>query len=458
VSAAPLVVLGDVLLDVDVQARADRLVPDAPVPVLDELSRDYRPGGAALAATLAAVDGRRPVLLVAPLADDSAGARLPALLPPAVEVLPIPCRGRTPEKIRLRARGHTVARLDRNAAGTTVAELPKAVRDAVLGASAVLVSDYGGGVTRSIAVRAVLAERAARGATVWDPHPRGGEPVPSVTVVTPNAAEALAAAPVSGDGELAAVRRCADALLGRWAARSVAVTLGERGALLSYGTGASELFPAPATAAGDPCGAGDCFAASVTAALAAGALPGEAVAAAVAAASAFVAGGGAAGAAARGWAPARPSAEDRDARDVVAAVRARGGTVVATGGCFDLLHAGHVATLRAARSLGDCLVVCLNSDDSVRRIKGAGRPLQPARDRGRVLGALADVDAVVVFDEDTPAEMLRRLRPDVWVKGGDYAGVELPEARLLREWGGEVVTVPYLAGRSTSELVARATG
>jgi rfaE bifunctional protein nucleotidyltransferase chain/domain len=134
-------------------------------------------------------------------------------------------------------------------------------------------------------------------------------------------------------------------------------------------------------------------------------------------------------------------------------VRARGGTVVATGGCFDLLHAGHVATLEAARALGDCLVVCLNSDDSVRRIKGEGRPLQPEADRARVLAALAAVDAVVVFSEDTPVEVLGRLRPDVWVKGGDYAGDDLPEAALLRSWGGEVVTVPYLPGRSTSGLV-----
>jgi rfaE bifunctional protein nucleotidyltransferase chain/domain len=134
-------------------------------------------------------------------------------------------------------------------------------------------------------------------------------------------------------------------------------------------------------------------------------------------------------------------------------VRARGGRVVATGGCFDLLHAGHVAALSAARQLGDCLVVCVNSDESVHRLKGAGRPLQPADDRVRVLAALQAVDAVVVFDEDTPEQVLAQLRPDVWVKGGDYSSASLPEARLLRSWGGEVVTVPYLSGRSTSELV-----
>jgi rfaE bifunctional protein nucleotidyltransferase chain/domain len=130
--------------------------------------------------------------------------------------------------------------------------------------------------------------------------------------------------------------------------------------------------------------------------------------------------------------------------------------VVATGGCFDLLHAGHVATLEAARALGDCLVVCLNSDHSVRRLKGPERPLQPEADRARVLAALDCVDAVLVFDEDTPHEVLHRLRPHVWAKGGDYAGADLPEAPLLREWGGQAVVLPYLQGRSTTSLVETA--
>jgi D-beta-D-heptose 7-phosphate kinase/D-beta-D-heptose 1-phosphate adenosyltransferase len=135
-------------------------------------------------------------------------------------------------------------------------------------------------------------------------------------------------------------------------------------------------------------------------------------------------------------------------------VHAGGGTVVAAGGCFDLLHAGHVSLLQAARSLGDCLIVCLNSDESVRRLKGAGRPLNPAADRVAVLSALQSVDAVLVFGEDTPQAALELLRPDLWVKGGDYEGQELPEAALLRRWGGQAVTVPYLAGRSTTRLHA----
>jgi rfaE bifunctional protein nucleotidyltransferase chain/domain len=191
----------------------------------------------------------------------------------------------------------------------------------------------------------------------------------------------------------------------------------------------------------------------VATALGARALTSEAVADAVAAATEFLSSGGVRGLAVPDGAPGIRSAASAD--EVVRAVRARGGTVVATGGCFDLLHPGHIGTLEAARALGDCLIVCVNSDDSVRRQKGDGRPVQSQTDRVRVLAALSVVDAVVVFDEDTPERVLAGLRPDVWVKGGDYAGAELPESPLVRSWGGEVVTVPYLPGRSTTELLSR---
>jgi rfaE bifunctional protein nucleotidyltransferase chain/domain len=184
---------------------------------------------------------------------------------------------------------------------------------------------------------------------------------------------------------------------------------------------------------------------------------------AVAAASRFVGAGGAAAFARRAVGIAGPVETGSDTAaspEVVTRrvdeVRAAGGAVVATGGCFDLLHSGHVATLEAARALGDFLVVCLNSDESVRRLKGPQRPLQRVEDRARVLSALRAVDAVVVFDEETPIEALRRIRPQIWVKGGDYSGIDLPEASVLSEWGGEVLTVPYVAGKSTSGLVSLA--
>jgi rfaE bifunctional protein nucleotidyltransferase chain/domain len=132
-----------------------------------------------------------------------------------------------------------------------------------------------------------------------------------------------------------------------------------------------------------------------------------------------------------------------------------GGTLVATGGCFDIVHAGHVATLQAARRLGDALVVLMNSDASVTRLKGPGRPVIGAADRARVLEAFDCVDAVAVFDDDDPRAALSRLRPDIWVKGGDYGGTPLPETATVQAGGGSVVFLPYLNGRSTTGIIER---
>ncbi|RZU34178.1 D-glycero-beta-D-manno-heptose 1-phosphate adenylyltransferase [Blastococcus saxobsidens] len=456
-SARPLVVVGDALLDVDLVGSASRLTPDAPVPVVEDIERRERPGGAALAAVIAAAAGSREVVLVAPIDSDDGAARLRELLAGRVRLIAIPAGGGTAVKQRVRVGDHSVARLDSGAPVATLGPLPAEAAEAIRDAAAVLVADYGRGTTAAADVREALG--AARGPVVWDPHPRGADPVPNARLVTPNGAEAarVAADAATGNG-LAAVGARAEALIRLWGVGAVAVTLGSRGALLSYGSGAPMVVPAVAVTGGDPCGAGDSFAAAAALALADGAVTGEAVAAAVAFASAFVARGGAtawdAGDAA--GAAGRPDAvADTGAEGVIAQVRASGGTVVATGGCFDLLHPGHVATLRAARGLGDCLVVCINSDASVRRLKGPSRPLVTAGDRARVLEALEFVDAVVVFDEDTPAEVLDRLRPDVWAKGGDYAGADLPEAEVLRTWGGQAVVLPYLDGHSTTALVER---
>ena len=456
-----LVVVGDALLDIDLVGRAGRLMPDAPAPVLDDLREHPRPGGAALAAALAAADGH-DVTLVASVADDPAGERLAALVAAAgVRLVRIPYAGATAVKRRVRASGQSLLRLDEGGSGT-VGEPPREALDAIAGAAAVLVSDYGRGVTGQPAVRAALERLPARVPTVWDPHPRGAAPVAGVRLATPNRDEAgrlCSAARGTGAGltGLAAVSAQAAALVGEWRAQAVCVTLGSGGALLSRGESSPSVVPAPAVTAVDTCGAGDRFASAALVALASGAVTLEAVQQAVTSAAAFVADGGAAGLAADGLAADGDATEAAaHGPDAVARVRAAGGTVVATGGCFDLLHAGHVATLQAARALGDCLVVCLNSDESVRRLKGPGRPLVPQADRARVLAALGCVDDVVVFEEDTPQEALRRIRPQVWAKGGDYAGAELPEAALLREWGGQAVVLPYLEGRSTTSLVSTA--
>ncbi|MDO0929109.1 PfkB family carbohydrate kinase [Streptomyces sp. TG1A-8] len=460
----PLLVVGDALLDHDLCGRAERLAPDAPVPVVHGTRRSSRPGGAALAACLAAADGR-PVTLVTALGTDGASDTLRDLLADRVDLVEVPLDGALSSKTRVLAGDRPLLRLDDGegrARGAT-----RAAATAVAAAAAVLVADYGRGTADVL--REALAEAAARAPVVWDPHVRGRPPVPGVRLATPSAQEARAFAQQLGrDGEpgeeagLRSAARDARVLIGAWQAQAVAVTLGERGALLSHGE-TPLLVPTPATAAGDPCGAGDRFAATAAGLLADGALTEAAVQGAVHAATRYVAGGGARAVAApdvRGALPDPPADgtgdPTADARRTAARVRAAGGTVVAAGGCFDLLHAGHVALLEAARRAGDCLIVCVNSDDSVRRRKGGGRPLVPAADRVLVLRALECVDAVAVFAEDTPERVLGELRPHIWAKGGDYARTRLPEQPLVESWGGQVLLLPYLDGRSTTGLARRA--
>jgi D-beta-D-heptose 7-phosphate kinase/D-beta-D-heptose 1-phosphate adenosyltransferase len=455
-SSKSLVVVGDTLLDRDVEGSVRRVAPDAPAPVLDEDHVDDRPGGAGLAALLAAACGYE-VALVTALADDAGGARLSELLTAAgVTVYPLALPGATPEKVRMRARGQVLLRLDRGGDPQPPGPAPAAALDALRDARAILVSDYGRGVARHPELRSALAETKAP--IVWDPHPDGPPPVAGVRLVTPNLAEVRKLAGDAGGGPtLTTARRGGQELRQRWRAGAVVVTCGAEGAVLCHSGPTPLAVPAPEVSDGDTCGAGDRFAATAALALASGALVSEAVQQAVQAASAYVVGGGVTAALS-----ARPAKAEHvgvgDAGRIIADVRARGGTVVATGGCFDLLHIGHLATLRAARALGDCLIVCLNSDASVRELKGPDRPVTNETDRGRLLAALDCVDAVVVFDEPTPESVLSWLRPDVWVKGGDYAdgGPALPESELVARWGGQTVIVPYLDGRSTTRTIAAA--
>jgi D-beta-D-heptose 7-phosphate kinase / D-beta-D-heptose 1-phosphate adenosyltransferase len=463
-----VVVVGDCLLDRDVHGHVDRVCPDAPAPVVDVDTVSARPGGAGLTALLATRDGV-DVTLVAPLADDDGGRELLDLLVGAgVRVLPLAHEGATRVKTRVRAGGQSIARIDTGGPGTPLDGLTPDAASAIADADVVLVSCYGGGTTADPVIRGALALRARRRPVVWDPHPRGAAPVRGSALVTPNLTEARAHARLQdADGDVVAKE-----LLRRWDVRAVAVTGGHRGAWVA--TRVSEPIFAPANpASGDTCGAGDRFSAAAAAALAHGRTTSEAVVDAVARAGEFVLGGGASGIrpardATSGrsmTATAAPRGPDGAAQPTAAAspwsvvgaavrdLRRRGGVVVATGGCFDVLHAGHVSTLEAARSLGDGLVVLLNSDTSVRRLKGPSRPVHSQDDRARVLLGLTCVDAVLVFDEDDPREALRRIQPDVWAKGGDYEDADLLEAPLVRSWGGRVVLLPYLSGRSTTTVL-----
>lgn len=460
-----IVVVGDVMLDVDLSGEATRLSPDAPVPVVDVSTVRRRAGGAGLVARMLAEDGW-PVTLVTVLGDDDAGRQLEAHLA-GMRLVSGPSGHASPVKTRVRAGSHPVVRFDEGCDKAPVPGVTAEMLQAVEQAGVIIVADYGRGVAANPQLRDLLTRLAGKVPIIWDPHPSGPAPVPGVAVVTPNLAEATKAAqaaaqgsPASGDEHPAdPAAAVAHALLERWASRAVLVTKGEEGAVLVQQDAPAPLtVPAPRVEAGDPCGAGDRLVAGLAVHLLAGhGLP-EAASLAVHDAADFLAAGGVSALPDRSEEPAAqpgtaaPGRRTTEPLLLARAVRESGGTVVATGGCFDLLHAGHVRSLAAARELGDCLIVCLNSDDSVRRLKGPERPIIGQHDRAELLLAMECVDAVMVFDEDTPEAALERLRPDIWVKGGDYKGASLPEAGLVESWGGRCLTVPYHPARSTTGL------
>ncbi len=445
-----IVVVGDVLLDADVEGAATRLSPDGPVPVVDAAETAYRAGGAGLVARMLVRDGR-DVLLVTSLSDDEASSRLRDALD-GIPVVAGPSGAPTPVKTRIRAGGQSVVRVDEGCAPAPLPVPTPEMLEALGTADAIIVADYGRGLAAAPALRDALAPLVHRVPVVWDPHPAGPDPVEGVAAATPNLPEALRMAGLEKGGAGEAALAAAE-LRARWNSSAVVVTLGGEGAMIQQDGELPQAIPAPAMDAADTCGAGDRFAASLATALATGRPLNASVEEAVGQAAAFLAAGGVASLR-QDAAPVQLRGPGVDAMRVAAQTREAGGTVVATGGCFDLLHAGHARTLAAARKLGDCLIVCLNSDDSVRRLKGEERPIMNQEDRAELLLALECVDAVLVFAEATPETALERLRPDIWVKGGDYTADQLPEARLLQSWGGQTLTVPYYPARSTTGLAA----
>ncbi len=376
----PLVVCGDAFLDRDIAGSAGRLSPEAPVPVVDSAVALDRPGGAALAAALAA---RRPgeTVLITCLGSDSRADQLRAMLQAAgVRLIDVGTSSTTMVKTRVRTADRTLLRYDTGPASSEPLALTSEGLDALESAAAILVADYGRGMSADERIRTVLEATAARVPVVWDPHPRGGPPVPGTRLACPSGEDACQLVPDAAGNGLAGDVMRAHRLRQAWAVQHVCITRGAAGAVLvDSDDGLPKVVPAPRIPVADPCGAGDQFAVTAAHWLGCGALPSEAVNAAVAEATDFLFSGGVSS-----W----RSGQDRRAADnsgagfeIARQVRNSGGTVVVAGGCFDLLHAGHVALLERARSLGDCLIVCLNSDTSVRRIKGPDRPVVPAVDR-----------------------------------------------------------------------------
>lgn len=444
-----ITVVGDLLLDEDIDGTIDRLCPDAPVPVVAVSSRTVRAGGAGLVARMLRRDGHETELVTA-LSDDARASVLRQELHD-VAVVASSSGAPTPTKTRIRSGTQAICRVDDGCEDPPIPSVTAEMIAAIDSADAIVVSDYGRRLTEQPAVREALERRATEVPLVWDPHPRGTAPVASTRLVTPNLVEAARTVGATPNPHRAA--EIAAKLCEQYGRVAVLVTLGERGAVLATEDRPPvDIVTRPVQTA-DACGAGDRLIASAAIALASGQNLAAASQIAVDQARDYLASGGVAGL----EIPADPGAPGVGAQSALAlasSIRARGGTVIAAGGCFDLLHAGHVRLLESARDLGDCLIVCLNSDQSVRRLKGPERPIISEQDRVEMLSALTCVDAVLVFDDDSPERILKELRPDYWVKGGDYRADTLPEASVLAQWGGTAVTFPYQLAHSTTQLAA----
>jgi D-beta-D-heptose 7-phosphate kinase / D-beta-D-heptose 1-phosphate adenosyltransferase len=501
-----VLVVGDAMLDEWRFADSDRLCREAPAPVLTLRRRITAAGGAAnTAVNLSALGGR--AALVAPVGADVAGDELHDCLDRAgVWDRTVSQSGRrTPVKRRLLAADQILLREDEgdrddrlcaDGVQRLLAALARATGELheIAGHPPTLViCDYGLGALPE-PIRAWLVEhRAMYGTVALDAHDltywRGLAP----TVVTPSFAEATrllnaATTPTvqtptvvtttvvpplpgesggfTGNTDRAGVARSRLAeLRERTGADVVAVTLDTDGAVVGGPDGEprrSHTTPVPASYA---VGAGDAYLAAMTLALAAGAPLPTAAQLAQLAASTTVAGTGTcvcvrddllSALGSTGGDDRSPAVVDHGGLDALIARHRRDGhSVVFTNGCFDVLHRGHVRYLDQARGLGDVLVVAVNSDESVRRLKGADRPVNPVEDRVAVLAALACVDHVVVFEEDSPAALIKTVRPDVYVKGGDYPPEMVPEAPLVRRLGGQVRTLGYVPDRSTSAIIEK---
>ncbi|EYB69157.1 hypothetical protein DEIPH_ctg011orf0143 [Deinococcus phoenicis] len=465
-----MVVIGEAMLDSYLYGSADRLCREAPVPIVALHGRQDVPGGAANAAENARALGATVEFLSVVGTDTEGDILLRALEEAGVDtsgVVRAPLR-ETLVKQRVMAASQILLRLDRGTesgvTGADEAELIVRLRAAFRRADAVIVSDYGYGILTPRLI-AALAEEQARAPRVLvaDAKELGRYREVGVTAAKPNYGEALRLlhdhALHSAEERLAQAAGWEEAVLERTGARIVAVTLDVEGALVfERGQPAYRTFTQPHSNA-NATGAGDTFVSALALALAAGADTPAAADLASAAATVVVH---------RGGTTVCPAAELHDfltAENKVldtgalltraAALREQGRRLVFTNGCFDLLHRGHITYLNQAKALGDVLVVGLNDDASVRRLKGTSRPINPTEDRAQVLAALSCVDLIVPFTEDTPARLIEALRPDVYVKGGDYTRETLPEAPLVESLGGEVRLLPYLDDRSTTGIIER---
>jgi D-beta-D-heptose 7-phosphate kinase/D-beta-D-heptose 1-phosphate adenosyltransferase len=457
--SARILVAGDLMLDRYWSGESSRISPEAPVPVVRVNELTERAGGAGnVALNIAALGARAQVLGV--VGDDEAGGMLASLLGGATGIDAELSRQpgfATITKLRVLSRHQQLIRLDfEDAAGAVGGDdpLPEAFTRHLSGADVVLLSDYGKGTLRDPA-GLIARARAAGKPVLVDPKRRDFEAYRGATLVTPNLGEFEAVVGPCPDGSTLAEK--GQNLMAAQHIDALLVTRSEKGMSLLQRDLSPLHIPVQAREVFDVTGAGDTVIATVAAALAAGLPLDEAARLSNLAAGIAVGKLGAATVSVPELRRAlyalddsnRGILDERTLRTLVEDARAHGERIVMTNGCFDILHAGHVAYLEQARRLGDRLVVAVNDDASVRRLKGASRPVLPLEQRMAVLAGLAAVDWVVPFSEETPERLICAVRPEVLVKGGDYRPEDVAGGRCA----GEVRILEFMEGCSTSAII-----
>ena len=465
-NAKTVLVVGDIMLDRFVDGNVTRISPEAPVPVLGQTRMRQMAGGAANVACNLAQLGLQ-VRLVGVCGDDMAGTDLITELAayPAIQFTPIIATGRpTSLKTRFRAGGQQILRVDDEVVG----DITEAQADAFFTQATaalddvdlVVISDYAkGALPISLLKRLITAAKAKHKMLLADPKLADFSAYEGVDILTPNLAELQLASKgdTADDATIKAIGAAASGLAKAHDINGLLTTLSARGLLYSDNAGNQFHDPASACEIFDVSGAGDTVVAAISGALAAGATIEDTVQLANHAAGVAVGKSGTAtvvaGEILAHMAPATPATDWQSIAGLCSSWREGGAKIAFANGCFDLLHPGHIRLLQEAASHADRLVVGLNSDASVRRLKGSSRPIQSGDVRSAILAALPFVSAVVVFEEDTPFELISLLQPDVIVKGGDYTIDQIVGADIVAARGGRTIIIPTVAGHSTSRLI-----
>lgn len=456
-----ILVLGDVILDEWLTGNAERLCREAPAPVVAVMNRKASAGGAANTAVNLSALGADVRMVSAVGADDSGAQLLAALKEAGVDtsLVAVEPNRRTTAKRRVVAGDQVLVRLDDGDRD----QAPLSDVDGLDGVDAVVLCDYGTGLLSDAVLDRLRRVRDRLPLLVVDAHEPCRWASLRPDLVTPNAQEAatVLGMPIPREGQLEFLDEHRATLLERTGAVAVAVTLDRDGAVLLDGDRPVHRTWARPAPDNHTAGAGDTFCAALTVARCGGLPPVVAVELAQAAADVVVHRPETAVCTVADLAERLGAGttlgHDRLA-ELVAEHRAAGRRIVFTNGCFDVLHRGHVNYLNEAKRLGDVLIVAVNSDESVTRVKGPGRPVNGIADRVAVLSSLSCVDHLTVFDEDTPVSLLSRLRPEIYAKGGDHRAELLTEASAVRSYGGEVRILSYLPDRSTSALIDRIRG